>query len=380
MIYKDFNGKKLSQLGFGAMRLPVTGGDDSRIDVKETEKMVAYAMEHGINYYDTAYGYHGGNSERVMGSILLKYPRDSYYLASKFPGYDLGNMGKVKEIFAEQLEKTGHDYFDFYMFHNLCEMNVDYYLDPSYGIYDYLMEMKKQGRIKHLGVSAHAEIPTLKRFLEAYGKDMEFCQLQLNYLDWTFQKDREKVELLKQYNIPVWVMEPLRGGKLAELSEEYLKVLEPYKSVGKPVDWAFRFLQSIPEVKVVLSGMSDMEQLADNIRIFEEDRPLKNEEMQAILKVGDLMQGKKSIPCTGCNYCISHCPQGLEIPRLIALYNEHVLTVESGQFGFIAPMALAAIPAEKQPKSCLHCGECEKVCPQQIKISEAMRDFVKVIG
>ncbi len=380
MIYKDFKGKKLSQLGFGAMRLPVTDGDDSRIDVKETEKMVAYAMEHGINYYDTAYGYHGGNSERVMGSILLKYPRDSYYLASKFPGYDLGNMGKVKEIFAEQLEKTGHDYFDFYMFHNLCEMNVDYYLDPSYGIYDYLMEMKKQGRIKHLGVSAHAEIPTLKRFLEAYGKDMEFCQLQLNYLDWTFQKDREKVELLKQYNIPVWVMEPLRGGKLAELSEEYLKVLEPYKSVGKPVDWAFRFLQSIPEVKVVLSGMSDTEQLADNIRIFEEDRPLKEDEMQAILKVGDMMQEKKSIPCTACNYCISHCPQGLEIPRLIALYNEHVLTVESGQFGFIAPMALAAIPAEKQPKSCLHCGECEKVCPQQIKISEAMRDFVKVIG
>nr|WP_330363823.1 aldo/keto reductase [Butyrivibrio sp. WCD2001] len=176
--------------------------------------MVDRAMTAGINYYDTAFGYHDGNSEIVMGEILSGYPRDSYYIATKFPGYDLSNMPKVKEIFEKQLEKTGMEYFDFYLFHNVCEMNINQYLDPKYGIFDYLMEHKKNGRIKHLGFSCHGEYEVLKRFLDAYGEHMEFCQLQLNYLDWKFQKAEDKVKLLNDMNIPVWVMEPLRGGKL----------------------------------------------------------------------------------------------------------------------------------------------------------------------
>ena len=171
------------------------------------------AMAQGINYYDTAWGYHNGNSELVTGENLSRYPRDSYYLATKFPGYDLANMDKVKEIFEKQLEKCRVDYFDFYLFHNVCEMNIDEYLNPAHGIYDYLMEQKRNGRIRHLGFSAHGSYSVMKRFLEAYGKDMEFCQIQLNYLDWTFQDAKAKVQLLERYQIPVWVMEPLRGRK-----------------------------------------------------------------------------------------------------------------------------------------------------------------------
>ena len=208
MIYKDYQGLKLSALGMGTMRLPVIDGDDARVDEAAVKEMVAYAMEKGINYYDTAWGYHGGNSELVMGRTLKEYPRESFYLATKFPGYDLSNMGKVEEIFEEQLRKCQVDYFDFYLFHNVCEMNLDEYLNEEHGIYRYLTEQKKNGRIKHLGFSAHGSYEVIKRFLEAYGEVMEFCQLQVNYLDWTFQNAKEKVELLREYHIPVWVMEP----------------------------------------------------------------------------------------------------------------------------------------------------------------------------
>ena len=217
MVYREFQDLQLSALGMGAMRLPVIDGNDAQIDKEATAEMVAYAMEHGINYYDTAWGYHDGNSETVMGEALSRYPRESFYLATKFPGYDLSNMDKVESIFEAQLEKCGVDYFDFYLFHNVCEMNIDAYLDEKYGIFDYLMEQKKKGRIRHLGFSAHGSYDIMKRFLDAYGKHMEFCQIQLNYLDWSFQNARAKVDLLKEHHIPVWVMEPLRGGKLASL-------------------------------------------------------------------------------------------------------------------------------------------------------------------
>ena len=380
MIYRDFQGKKLSGLGFGAMRLPVVDGDDSQIDKKQTFQMVDEAMAAGINYYDTAWGYHGGNSELVMGEALLKYPRETFYLADKFPGYDLSNMPRVKEIFEKQLEKTGAEYFDFYLFHNVCEMNINQYLDPKFGILDYLLEQKKNGRIRHLGFSCHGEMDVLKRFLDAYGEHMEFCQIQLNYLDWEFQHGKEKVALLNEWKIPVWVMEPLRGGKLAKLNgsmEQELKALRPDEEIPA---WAFRFLQSIPGVTMILSGMSDLQQLRSNLCTFETDSPLNEEEMAGLMRVSAEMQSRKSIPCTACHYCVSHCPQGLDIPRLIALYNEHVLTVEDGGMAFIAPMALMAIPEDKRPVSCLHCRSCEQVCPQQIHISDFMSDFVSKIG
>ena len=375
MIYKTFQDLKLSALGMGCMRLPVIDGDDARIDEPAAEAMVDYAMAHGVNYYDTAWGYHDGNSELVVGRALAKYPRDSFYLADKFPGYDLANMPRVREIFEEQLKKCRVGHFDFYLFHNVCEMNIDAYLDPQYGIYDYLMEQKRNGRIRHLGFSCHGELPVLERFLAAYGKDMEFCQLQLNYVDWTFQHDREKMALLDRYRIPVWVMEPLRGGRLARLSEEEaapLKAMRPDETVPA---WAFRFLQSLPEVVVTLSGMSDLEQLKANLATYETDRPLSQAEMDALLKLADGMVSGTALPCTACHYCVSHCPQGLDIPGLLALYNEHAFT--GG--GFIAPMALSAVPEDKHPSACIGCRSCERVCPQQLKIADAMADFTKLL-
>ena len=372
MIYKEFQKLELSALGMGAMRLPVIDRDDGTIDETATSEMVAYAMEHGINYYDTAWGYHNGQSEVVMGKVLGKYPRESYYLATKFPGYDLSNMDKVETIFEEQLKKCGVDYFDFYLFHNVCEMNIDAYLDEKYGIYEYLCKQKENGRIKHLGFSAHGSYHVMKRFLESYGEKMEFAQIQLNYLDWTFQDAKSKVDLLDEYHIPVWVMEPLRGGRLANLSEENttkLKELRPLEGIAA---WTFRFLQSIPSVTMILSGMSNYEQLQDNISTFETDKPLNLLEMDILLGIAKEILKKKVLPCTACHYCVSHCPKGLDIPLLLALYNEHCFT----EGGFIAPMALMSVPKEKQPSACVGCRSCEKVCPQQIKISEAMTDFV----
>lgn len=372
MIYRDFQGLKLSALGFGTMRLPTIGGVYSKIDEKAAAEMFDYAIQHGVNYFDTAWGYHDGESENTDGKILSKYPRESFYLASKFPGYDLSNFGRVEEIFEKQLKKCRVDYFDFYLFHNVCEMNIDAYLnEEKYGTYSYLMEQKKNGRIRHLGFSAHGSLAVIERFLEKYGKDMEFCQLQINYLDWEFQNAKGKVELLKKYNIPVWVMEPVRGGKLASLAAEDEKKLKAFRPNDSIASWAFRFLLALPEVKVILSGMSDMKQVKDNIKTFEEEKPLNAEESAVLDAIAREMLAKTSLPCTACRYCTSHCPKHLDIPELIKLYNEHRFT--GG--GFIAPMVVSALAEEKRPSACVGCRSCEKVCPQQIKISEMMKDF-----
>ena len=376
MIYKEFQGRKLSYLGMGTMRLPVTDGDDSRVDQAQAERMFDEAMAQGVNYYDTAWGYHGGNSELVTGRCLAKYPRESFYLADKFPGYDLSNMDKVKAIFEEQLKKCGVEYFDFYLFHNVCELNMDAYLDPQYGIYDYLMKQKANGRIRHLGFSAHGGVPVMKRFLEAYGKDMEFCQIQLNYLDWEFQDARGKVRLLKEYGIPVWVMEPLRGGRLARLSADEQAPLQKMRPQEEIPAWAFRFLQSIPEVTVVLSGMSNLEQTEANIRTCGEEKPLTEEEWKGLQEVAAAMTRKTSVPCTACHYCVSHCPQELDIPELLALYNEHACT--GG--GFIPTMRVQILPEDKRPGACVGCGSCEAVCPQRIQVPKFLADFAEKLG
>ena len=373
MIYKQFQDIRLSALGLGAMRLPVLEGKDAQIDEPAAQEMVDYAMEHGINYYDTAWGYHSGQSELALGRALARYPRESFYLATKFPGYDLNNMGRVEEIFEAQLKKCQVDYFDFYLFHNVCEMNIDAYLDPQYGIDAYLTAQKANGRIRHLGFSAHGSVPVMRRFLEAYGDHIEFCQLQINYLDWTFQDARAKVELLKEYNIPVWVMEPLRGGRLAKLGESHTRRLNALRPDEATPAWAFRFLQTIPEVTMILSGMSNMAQLQDNVHTFETEKPLTEGELSELMEIADEILGRKALPCTACRYCTDHCPQGLDIPMLLELYNEHSFT--GG--GFIAPMALAACPEEKKPSACVGCRSCEAVCPQQIRISEVMKDFTE---
>lgn len=375
MIYRDFQGIKLSGLGLGMMRLPVVDGNDSIVDEVKAAEMIDYAMKNGINYYDTAWGYHSGNSEITAGKFLSAYPRENYYLASKFPGYDNSNMPKVKEIFEKQLEKCQTSYFDFYLFHNVYEGNIDDYLNPEFGILDYLLEQKKNGRIRHLGFSAHGDLDVIQRFLDAYGEHMEFCQLQINYMDWHFQNAKEKTELIQRYNIPVWVMEPLRGGKLADAPENMKKEMLAMRPDESIPAWAFRFLQSIGAT-MVLSGMSDMKQLKENIAVWETDKPLSPEEFDRIIALADYETQKGGLPCTACHYCTSHCPQELPIPELIALYNEHKIT--GG--GFLAPMAVGSMPQNKRPANCIGCQSCEQVCPQQIKISKAMKEFSEAIN
>ncbi len=376
MIYREFQNLKLSGLGLGMMRLPVLDGNDSAIHEAAAEEMIDYAYRNGINYFDTAWGYHGGNSELTAGKCLSKYPRESYYLATKFPGYDNSNMPKVKEIFEEQLKKCRTSYFDFYLFHNVYEGNIEDYLNPKFGILEYLLEQKKNGKIRHLGFSAHGSAEVIQRFLDAYGEHMEFCQLQVNYMDWHFQDAKAKVELIQKAGLPVWVMEPLRGGKLAKASEEMKKELHSMRPEETVPGWAFRFLQAVPGVTMVLSGMSDMEQLKANIATWKEDKPLTEQEFKCLTELTDAETRKGGLPCTACHYCISHCPKGLPIPELIALYNEHKI---SGG-GFLAPMAVGSMAEDKRPASCVGCRSCEQVCPQQIKISEMMKEFSGMIG
>lgn len=369
MIYSKFQNKELSLLGFGAMRLPTL--EDGTIDETQVKEMTAYAMQHGVNYYDTAYPYHGGESERVMGRILKEYPRDSFYLATKYPGHQILSDGyNPAAIFEEQLEKCQVEYFDFYLLHNANEKSVETYMDPQWGIVDYFKKQKKLGRIKHLGFSTHAQVDCLKEFLDYCGEDMEFCQIQLNYLDWTLQNAKGKYELLTEHNIPVWVMEPVRGGKLAALSEDReakLKAVCPDASVAS---WGFRFLQGLPNVQMVLSGMSNMEQMQDNIETFTERNPLSEEENTLVLEIAESM--KDSIPCTGCRYCCDGCPMELDIPMLLSVYNEIR----------VVPTTTAAIPIEfmaeeKKPSACIACGKCMEICPQNINVPEAMKDLAE---
>lgn len=375
MLFREILNLPVAVLGFGTMRLPTIDGKDSQIDKEQTAAMVDLAMKRGVNYFDTAWGYHNGQSELVMGEILQKYPRESFYLASKFPGYDVSNFGKVEEIFERQLEKCRVKYFDFYLIHNVCEINIEKYLDDSYGTRDYLAAQVKNGRIKHLGFSVHGSYEVMERFLAKYGDLMEFCQVQLNYVDFDFQDAKLKMTRLKELNLPVIVMEPLRGGSLAKMRPADRELFDKAFPGADPVEVAFRYLTAFSTVKVILSGMSDMAQLQRNLDIFDLIIPFKEDNKQAAEALGRAMTGRLALPCTGCKYCLSHCPQGLDIPTMMSHYNEHHFS----DGGFLAPMAIKALPREKQPQSCQKCGQCESVCPQQLKISEIMDKLVDAV-
>ena len=378
MQYFDFHDLKLSALGFGAMRLPVIDGDDNCVDEPVAIEMVDYAYDHGINYFDTAWGYHGGNSERVLGHALARYPRESFYLADKFPGYDVSSFGKHEQIFEEQLKRCGVDYFDFYLMHNVCELNIEQYLDDErFGTLSYFIEQVRAGRIKHLGFSAHGNFETFMRFLEAYGDVVEFAQIQLNYMDWEFQNARAKVEALQERGLAIMVMEPLRGGILVGIDEERIAPLRAIRPEANDVEWAFSFLGSIDGMGTILSGMSSMDQLRENVTLFERNLTLTDEERAALLELGRKLASAKGVPCTACHYCTSHCPKDLDIPRLLELYNEHLSRPD---FAFIAPMALGAMPMEKHPSACIGCGSCADVCPQQIDIPGALAHFAELMG
>lgn len=371
MITSKFQELALSRLGFGTMRLPQN--TDSGIDEKQVDEMIDYAIAHGINYFDTAYPYHGGMSEIVVGRSLSRYPRESWYLADKFPGHQVAETYDPAAVFEEQMKKCGVEYFDFYLLHNVYENSIDTYTDERWGILKYFVEQKKAGRIKHLGFSCHGRPETLEKFLDYAGSSMEFCQIQLNYLDWTLQRAQEKYELLTERNFPVWVMEPVRGGKLAALSPENSDLLRGLRPDEKDPAWAFRFLLGLPNVKMILSGMSNPEQMKENIATFSEDKPLSVTETNTLLSIADGM--KNAIPCTACRYCTESCPQGLDIPMLIAAYNDLKF-----QSSMTVPMQLDALPNDKKPSACLACGACAKMCPQSIDIPAAMKNLAECVA
>ncbi len=366
MIYREFQGKRLSLLGFGTMRLPQK---DGAIDQEQAEKMTDYAIANGVNYFDTAYPYHGGKSELSIGKALSKYPRDSYYLADKYPGHQTADSYDPSEVFEAQLKKCGVDYFDFYLLHNVCENSIDTYLDERWNLIPYFIEQKRLGRIKHLGFSSHGRPANLAKFLDLWGEHMEFCQIQLNWMDWTLQQAKEKYDLLTARSIPVWVMEPVRGGRLANLTDEQaatLKAARPEESIAA---WSFRFLQNLPNVGMVLSGMSDLAQMQDNVKTFTEEKPLSDEETAMLLTMAEQM--KNSLPCTACRYCCDGCPMGLDIPTFIAAYND----LRFAKAGFTVGMMIDSLPEEQKPSACLGCGACAAACPQSIAIPQAIADL-----
>ena len=373
MLYREFKGKKISALGFGAMRFPTVKTEQgTEVDLTLTEKMIDRAIEAGVNYFDTAYPYHAGLSEVILGRILSKYPRESYYIADKYPGHQIMDRYDPAEIFEEQLEKCGVEYFDFYLLHNVYENSMDTYLDEKWGIIDYFLEQKRLGRIRHLGFSSHGTPLNLREFLERTNGTMEFCQIQYNYLDDTLQHADEKCRILDEFGIPIWVMEPVRGGKLANLPRSYAERLAELGG-GSAASYAFRWVLDNPSVTVVLSGMSAPDQLEDNIRTFSECNPLSYEERR---ELGNIAEGlKHSVPCTGCRYCTDGCPAGLDIPMLLEIYNEL-----SCAKSLNTAMRVEFLPDDKKPTACIECGKCREICPQKIDIPSTLHALSDVLS
>ncbi|MBQ8953090.1 MAG: aldo/keto reductase [Clostridia bacterium] len=371
MLYNDACGEKLSRLGFGCMRLPQT--PEKTIDENALQQMVDYAIANGVNYFDTAWPYHGGVSELAVGRALAKHPRDQWFLASKYPGHQIASSYNPAEIFEQQLKKCGVEYFDFYLLHNVYENSIGVYMDPQWGILDYFKEQRRLGRIRHLGFSTHARPDTLEKFLDYAGDSMEFCQIQLNYLDWTLQDAQAKYDLLTRRGVPVWVMEPLRGGKLASLSEEHtarLRALRPDESTAA---WSFRWLMNLPNVRVVLSGMSSFDQMADNVRTFSQGAPQTESEAALLEDIAESL--KNALPCTRCRYCCDGCPMGLDIPMLIHAYNDLKFAGS-----MTVPMQMDALSEDKRPSACIGCGACAAICPQSIDIPAAMAELADMLA
>ena len=374
MIYTELCGEKVSRLGFGAMRLPTIDPADPRgqIDKEAAIALIRSAYEQGITYFDTAYVYGGGESETILGEALGIYPRDSYCLATKFPGLHPPkggwNMDNVKATFEEQLKKLGTDYIDFYLLHGIMESDIHLYTDPNVPLADYFYQQKQTGRIRHFGFSSHGKPDTLKSVLE--WKDyFEFCQIQLNYLDWTLQNAKAQYELLVEAGLPVLVMEPVRGGKLVHLGEELessMKQMRPDDSIAA---WSFRFLKGLPGVKVVLSGMTYPDQLEDNLKTFGDEEGLTEKQQQFLFDsvVPTLLD---AVPCTACRYCCEGCPRKLDIPTLISIYNE----MRYGGWSF----RLHGLKEEELPKNCVACGKCKKVCPQGIDIPGVLKKMAEM--
>jgi len=368
MNYREYkkDGAKISLLGFGGMRFPQK---DGKIDREKSQILIDIAYESGVNYYDTAYMYHGGESELFLSEALSKYPRDSYYLADKLPIWMANDADDVDRIFNEQLKKCNTEYFDFYLLHSV---NDDVYNKSiKFDVFNKLDEYRKIGKIKRLGFSFHGSVELLEKIVKDF--DWDFAQLQLNYFDWTYQNAKRQYEVLVENDLPCIVMEPVRGGALVSLTEkadEMLKTLRPDRSIPS---WAMRFVASLDNVLCILSGMTDEAALKDNLLSLSDDEPFTESDLEAVFKAKQMLIESKTLPCTACNYC-SDCPRKIAIPELFRMYNEY--KVSSNAFSFKENYSELSVDAK--PFNCINCGLCVQRCPQSISIPEKLKDVLEL--
>lgn len=362
MVMKPYKNISLSRLGMGNMRLPTRPDlEGNPIDREKAQEIIDCAMSGGINYYDTAYVYNSGDSEKFLGEAMVKYPRESYCLATKF---HIGSNPDYKAVFEEQCKRLGTDYFDFYLVHAVMDSNYKTYEES--GCIEYFKELKKQGKIRYLGFSNHSSPATLKYFRDLY--DWDFIQLQLNYYDWKFGSAKEEYEICKEKDIPIIVMEPVRGGRLADLTPEANGILREAHPDWSIASWAFRWVKSLPQVQVVLSGMSNMEQIRDNIGTFSEAEELSDKDTELLMKACDMFRNQMQVPCTACRYCCDECPAHIDIPSVLSAYNNYKL---NGDWALDGLRKSEAPP----PKDCINCKKCTGHCPQVIDVPRIMKEL-----
>lgn len=364
-VFKDSN-DMISLLGFGLMRLPKIVGRGEEIDKAQALKMVDYAYEHGVNYFDTAWPYHNGLSETFAGEALSRYPRDSYYLATKVPLWGMRSKDDAPQRFEEQLKKCRVDYFDFYLVHNLTQQLFE--TCEKFGVYEYLAEEKRRGRIRRLGFSFHDTPKMLEKIVAAH--DWDFAQIQLNYLDWEDQDAKRQYEILTEAGIPVIVMEPVRGGTLATLTDDVARIFKNSNPDQSLASWALRYAASLPGVLTVLSGMSAMEHVTDNVQTMSNFKPLNDQERGVIQAALNAYRKLGAIPCTGCRYCID-CPVGVDIPGAFSIYNDYKA---SGNMDIFSD-DYDNMQADSRPDQCIACGACMEHCPQSIDIPSSLKDI-----
>lgn len=354
-------GCEISRLGYGGMRFPKNGDE---VDVEEAVKLLRKAYDMGVNYFDTAVVYHKGESEKIFGKAFEIYDRSSYYLADKMSIWVCKDEQEMKDLFERQLKTLKTDYIDFYLVHSL---NRNHYQKvKEFHCVEFLQEMKRQGKIKHLGFSFHDTYPVFTQILDDY--DWDFVQIQLNYLDWQNQGAEQLYRELEKRNLPCMVMEPVRGGYLATLDEQRAKPfleMEPNRSIAS---WAIRWVESLPQVTVVLSGMSDMAQLEDNVAMMTNFEPMNEKELEAVAKVVEEIRKVNDIPCTGCRYCMD-CPMGVDIPEIFAIYSR--LKIFGKDKAFVEDYK-EVMENGNGAEHCVGCQQCMNHCPQSIEIPDKL--------